>query len=96
MTTGPYRPTSTFCVSCPIRRFPVGTFDVADRPKSSTRFDRETGCRTIPESGVPVCVHPDRIGLPPGEYASSGTALPYLRRLWLRIRLAASNGARPR
>jgi hypothetical protein len=94
--TGSYRRTSAFCQACPIRRFRVGAFDVADRPKSSTRFDRETGCRTIPESGIPVCVHPDRIGLPPGAYASAGTTLPYLRRLWLRIRLAASTGPRPR
>ncbi|MFI7576148.1 hypothetical protein [Micromonospora sp. NPDC049497] len=77
----------------------MGAFDVADRPKSSTRFDREIGYRTIPESGVPVCVHPDRIGVPPGEYASNGTApphVPYLRRLWLRIRVAASSSTRSR
>lgn len=93
--TGPGRHTSAYCLACPIRRFRVGSFDVDDRPKSSTRFDPETGSRTIPESGIPVCVHPDRIGLPPGAYASAGTPLPYLRRIWLRIRLAVSSGARP-
>ncbi|HZN73003.1 MAG TPA: hypothetical protein VFC00_15140 [Micromonosporaceae bacterium] len=94
--TGSYRHPSAYCLACPIRRFRVGTFDVEDRPKSSTRFDWETGVRTKPESGIPVCVHPDRIGLPPGAYASAGTPLPYLRQLWLRIRLAVASGAWPR
>ncbi|GAA2586216.1 hypothetical protein GCM10010399_15300 [Dactylosporangium fulvum] len=94
--TGPVRQPSAYCRACPIRRFRVGAFDVEARPKSSTRFDREKGVRTIPESGVPVCVHPDRIGVPPGAYASASTPLPYLWRLWLRIRLAVSSGARPR
>jgi hypothetical protein len=93
---GPYVRTSAFCLACPIRQFRVGMFDVADRPKSSTRFDRGTGCRTIPESGIPVCVHPDRVGLPPGAYASAGKPLPKLRRFWLMIRLAASTDARHR
>jgi hypothetical protein len=94
--TGAYRRTSAHCRACPIWQFRVGSFDVEDRPKSSTRFDRETGVRTVPESGVPVCVHPERIGLPPGAYASGGAPLPYLRRTWLRIRLAVSSGVRPR
>ncbi|MDJ0344787.1 hypothetical protein QMK19_08260 [Streptomyces sp. H10-C2] len=62
---------------------------MAARPKPSTRFDRETGYRT-----VPGCVHADRIGLSLGEYASNGTVLPSPRRL--RIRPAASNGTRAR
>ncbi|WP_144122869.1 hypothetical protein [Catellatospora sichuanensis] len=74
----------------------MGSFDVENRPKSSTCFDPKTGSRIIPELGIPVCVHPDRIGLPLGAYASAGTPLPYLRRLWLRIRLAVSSGTRPR
>jgi hypothetical protein len=94
--TGTYRRTSAHCQACPVRQFRVGTFDVEDRPKSSTRFDRKVGVRTSPESGVPVCVHPDRIGLPPGAYASAGTPLPYLRQLWLRIRLALVRGVAPR
>ena len=89
---------AVFCVACPIRRFRVGAFDVEHRPKASTRFDPVTGSRTIPESGIPVCVHPERIGLPPGAYASAGAPLPYLRQLWLRIRLAlaATTGLRRR
>jgi hypothetical protein len=93
--TGQYRP-SAYCRACPIRRFRVGSFDVEDRPKSSTRFDPKTGSRTIPESGVPVCVHPHRIGLPPGAYASAGAPLPYLRQLWLKIRVVVASGAWPR
>jgi hypothetical protein len=93
--TGAYR-RPAYCLACPIRRFRVGSFDVEERPKSSTRFDPRTGSRTIPESGIPVCVHPDRIGLRPGAYASAGTPLPYLRRIWLTIRLAVSGGARAR
>jgi hypothetical protein len=26
---------------------------------------------------VPVCVHPERVGLPPGPYASEGAVLPW-------------------
>ena len=70
----------------------MDSFDVENRPKSSTRFDPKTGSGTIPESGIPVCVHPDRIGLPLGASASAGTPLPYLRRL----RLAVSSGTRSR
>lgn len=29
-------------------------------------------------SGVPTCVHPFRVGLPPGAYASAGEPLPSL------------------
>jgi hypothetical protein len=34
------------------------------------------GLRIDGRTGTPTCVHPFRIGLPPGRYASAGEALP--------------------
>lgn len=91
-TTG--RRLTTVCRACPVRHVDVGEFDVANRPNLSTWFDRDRGHRIIPESGIPVCVHPDRIGLSPDAYASAGTPLPRLSRLLLKFRLAATIGSR--
>lgn len=50
----------------------VGQFDVVDRPATRFAFDKAAGCRVDTVTGTPVCVHPFRVGLPPGPYASAG------------------------
>lgn len=64
------------CVVCPAQRLGPGEFDVADRPDPSRAFDPGAGCRVDGQTGAPVCVHPFRVGLPPGRYASAGAPLP--------------------
>jgi hypothetical protein len=60
------------CVVCPAQRLGPGAFDVIDRPDPRYAYDPAAGCRVDSESGVPVCVHPFRVGLAPGRYASAG------------------------
>lgn len=57
---------------CPAQRLGPGCFDVVDRPSARYRFDRQAGHRVDRETGVAVCVHPFRVGLAPGAYASAG------------------------
>ncbi|MFF0028829.1 hypothetical protein ACFYS7_11600 [Streptomyces avermitilis] len=57
------------CGICPSRRFPVGEFDVFERPSRECPFDAADGHRYTAD-GVPVCVHPDKVGLPVGRYKS--------------------------
>ncbi|GAB3278359.1 hypothetical protein GCM10027589_04440 [Actinocorallia lasiicapitis] len=64
------------CTVCPAQELGLGEFDVADRPLPSHRFDAETGRRVDAVTGVAVCVHPFRVGLPAGCYASAGEPLP--------------------
>ena len=64
------------CVVCPAQLLGPGMFDVADRPGSQSRYDRELGYRVDVASGVPVCVHPYRVGLPEGAYCSGGVPVP--------------------
>ncbi|MEV6673467.1 hypothetical protein [Streptomyces sp. NPDC051162] len=61
------------CGICPSRRFPLGEFDVAERPSREFPFDPSDGHRYT-AAGVPVCVHPEKVGMPPGKYATDGTA----------------------
>ena len=68
-----------WCVTCPAKTHRVGQFDVFEVPRSETYFDSSIGCRIGIETGVPMCVHPDRIGLPPGAYASVGEPVPAVR-----------------
>jgi hypothetical protein len=63
------------CGVCPSTRLPGGAFDVHARPSAESRF--AGGVRRT-AAGVPVCVHPERVGLPPGAYASEGAVLPWL------------------
>jgi hypothetical protein len=63
------------CVVCPARKLGPGQFDVLDRPASDYRFNREIGWRVDPH-GNAVCVHPYRVGLPVGRYASGEAPLP--------------------
>ncbi|MCX4799654.1 hypothetical protein OG497_38005 [Streptomyces sp. NBC_01242] len=64
------------CDICPSLRLPGGTFDVAPRPSRECPFDPATGWRFTAEK-VPVCVHPDRVGLPAAPYASQALPLPW-------------------
>lgn len=64
------------CVVCPAQLLALGEFDVSDRPGGTSRYDRELGYRVDVVSGVPVCVHPYRVGLPAGAYCSAGVPVP--------------------
>lgn len=63
------------CVVCPARGLQRGEFDVLDASPRDYRLNRQAGYRTD-AAGNPVCVHPYRIGMQPGRYASGGLALP--------------------
>lgn len=65
------------CVVCPAQTLGPGEFDVVDRPAGQFPYNREVGWRTD-NTGVAVCVHPYRVGLPAGRYASEGVPLPDL------------------
>ncbi|TDO39010.1 hypothetical protein [Paractinoplanes brasiliensis] len=54
-----------------------GEFDVVARPRTELAYRPDLGWRATPD-GVPVCVHPFRVGMAPGAYASAGTPLPPL------------------
>ncbi|MFC5183464.1 hypothetical protein [Actinomadura harenae] len=68
--------TADCCVICPAQKLGVGEFDVADRPGARYTFDRERGYRVDTVTGHPVCVHPFRVGLEPGPYASAADGWP--------------------
>lgn len=63
------------CSVCPAQTLGAGQFDVAARPFPGQAF-RDDGMRVDRASGVPTCVHPFRVGLPPGAYASEGQPIP--------------------
>lgn len=48
------------------------------RPRTELAYRPQLGWRATP-AGVPVCVHPFRVGMPPGAYASAGQPLPVLQ-----------------
>ncbi|WP_431044424.1 hypothetical protein ACQUSR_22615 [Streptomyces sp. P1-3] len=62
------------CGICPSRRLPVGEFDVYERPTKECPFNPADGHR-YDSNGVPVCVHPDKVGLPAARYKSDGAPL---------------------
>lgn len=64
------------CGACPSLVLPFGEFDVAEKPSRESAYAREHGYRVGRESGVAVCVHPDRVGLPAQRYASQGVPVP--------------------
>ncbi|MEU9792862.1 hypothetical protein AB0E27_19930 [Streptomyces sparsogenes] len=64
------------CGICPSLRLAGGQFDVHERPSKAAPFDAATGHRFTP-AGVPVCVHPERVGLPAAPYATEGLPLPW-------------------
>ena len=63
------------CVACPGQRLPLGAFDVAARPSPAIPFSASLGYRVTADTGVPTCVHPFRVGVVPGPYASAGAPL---------------------
>ncbi|MGH3871868.1 MAG: hypothetical protein ACRDSR_10210 [Pseudonocardiaceae bacterium] len=63
------------CVVCPARVLGPGRFDVTDQPGPDYRYNRQIGWRVDAE-GNAVCVHPYRVGLPVGRYASADQPLP--------------------
>ncbi|MFJ1595808.1 hypothetical protein [Streptomyces sp. NPDC088261] len=62
------------CGVCPGRLFPLGEFDVAERPSREFPFDPADGHRYTAD-GIPVCVHPERVGIPAGRYRTDGIPL---------------------
>jgi hypothetical protein len=64
------------CVVCPAQVMRLGEFDVVDGPNRESRYDPDIGYRVNTTTGAAVCVHPFRVGLPPGRYASDGDPLP--------------------
>ncbi|MER7471712.1 hypothetical protein [Micromonospora sp. NPDC000018] len=63
------------CVVCPAQQLGPGQFDVVDRPGPEFAYNPDIGWR-VTGDGVAVCVHPYRVGLPPGRYASQGDPVP--------------------
>jgi hypothetical protein len=68
------------CGICPSRRHPVGEFDVFERPTKECPFDPVDGHRYLSD-GTPVCVHPEKVGLPVGRYKSEKQPLTVELRL---------------
>jgi hypothetical protein len=64
------------CAVCPAQVLALGEFDVTDRPGPGSRFDRDLNYRVDIATCVAVCVHPYRVGLPPGAYCSAGEPAP--------------------
>jgi hypothetical protein len=65
------------CAVCPAQELGPGAFDVVARPAREFAYRPGTGWRVAPD-GTAVCVHPYRVGLPPGRYASASEPLPDL------------------
>ncbi|MEV6348362.1 hypothetical protein [Actinoplanes sp. NPDC051851] len=65
------------CAVCPAQTLGPGAFDVLARPGPQYPYHPDLGWRADPD-GVPVCVHPYRVGMPVGEYKSAGTPVPDL------------------
>lgn len=65
------------CVVCPAQALGPGEFDVVDRPDRQFAYNPTVGWRTD-SAGVAVCVHPYRVGMPAGRYASGDVPLPDL------------------
>ncbi|MCC9309502.1 hypothetical protein LN042_20875 [Kitasatospora sp. RB6PN24] len=63
------------CWFCPALRYPAGRFDVYRRPAKDAPFDPATGFRYT-AAGIPVCVHPYKVGLPAARYASRRLPVP--------------------
>ncbi|MGW1673757.1 hypothetical protein [Streptomyces sp. NPDC002324] len=62
------------CGICPSRSHAVGEFDVFERPTKECPFNPDDGHRYTAD-GTPVCVHPDKVGLPAARYKSEGAPL---------------------
>jgi hypothetical protein len=65
----------SLCSVCPALKVGLGCFDVVERPGRDYRYDPAVGYRVDVGSGVAVCVHPFRVGLPAGRYATDGVSV---------------------
>ena len=65
------------CAVCPAQLLGPGAFDVLARPGPRFAYRPDLGWRADPD-GVPVCVHPYRVGMAVGEYKSAGAPVPDL------------------
>ncbi|MDX3853806.1 hypothetical protein [Streptomyces sp. AK02-01A] len=68
------------CGICPSRFHAVGEFDVFERPTPACPFNKADGHRYLSD-GTPVCVHPEKVGLPAKRYKSEGAPLTVELRL---------------
>jgi hypothetical protein len=64
------------CAVCPAQVLGLGEFDVFDRPGQQYRYHPDLGFRVDQTTLTPVCVHPFRVGLPVGRYASGREPVP--------------------
>lgn len=64
------------CGVCPAQQLAAGQFDVIAAPGSQYQYDPDLDLRVDVSTRQPTCVHPFRVGLPPGLYATAGTPLP--------------------
>lgn len=64
------------CAVCPAQALAPGRFDVVARPGPDSRYEPAIGWRADLSTGAPTCVHPYRVGLPAGAYASGNVPLP--------------------
>lgn len=64
------------CSVCPAQLLAAGAFDVVAGPGRQFLYRPDLEYRVDVETGVPTCVHPFRVGLPPAPYASAGAVLP--------------------
>lgn len=64
------------CAVCPAQLLGAGGFDVTDRPGPDSRYEPTAGYRVNVTTGAPTCVHPFRVSLPVGAYASASHPLP--------------------
>ncbi|WP_256789211.1 hypothetical protein [Frankia sp. AvcI1] len=64
------------CAVCPGQVHDPGGFDIVDGPGPGSRYDTTAGYRRDLDSGMPVCIHPHKIGFPVGRYASAGQRWP--------------------
>ncbi len=69
-------PNEDVCDVCPAHVFGPGEFDVIERPSQGSEYHPAFGYRKDRATGVAVCVHPLKVGLPPGCYKSAGAPLP--------------------
>ncbi|GAA2669235.1 hypothetical protein [Actinoplanes palleronii] len=65
------------CAVCPAQTLGPGRFDVLQKPGPQYPYRPDLGWRAGSD-GTPACVHPYRVGMPVGSYASAGTPLPDL------------------
>lgn len=64
------------CGICPSKRLPRDQFVIYDRPTREAPFNPDDGFRYASADGVPVCVHPHKIGCEPDRIAPAPAPQP--------------------